>query len=483
MNQGLNNYKTAAFDDGWLDVPVTGFLKMEDRLPVNAFWPDGSCKLHDLSTGELVGRDEMEAKAEAAAKAKAEAEAEKKRIEADEKVRRVQLQFYRSNLQKLPLASVGEIYRADIFNSQEERKIACEVLLSKLPKFSSAMLERMAKEDQTNVIEADAKFYTWRKGISASATSHTAWGHRRNGGNKGKKETLESMNSEKVAAAVVAARKLRRQKRKEEDEEKKEIDLARKERINLYIASNAKKPEVVSEPVEETEYQKFKREELEAFRVKVVEIDYSVEEKIDEVVAKDDSWKIVDTGRKRASKIEKDITSSLFTTQKPVEKVVPEEVVKVHWKKAKTATIMCRSVAKGEACPHPEGQCNFAHNFEELSPKCCVNQRCRFVQRIGDKYVNKEGKKTCVYQHEGETKVQFCQRIGVKTPAVICTPTLLTMSLPVALTPLSTRVLKPYSSTRAWAPVDVPPRFDMARSEPIEEPKMKRKSRWGARKN
>lgn len=486
MNQGLNNYKNVAiaFERGWRNVRVSGFLPVEqvEHAPVNAFWPDGSCKLVDLSSGEVVGKAAMEAKAAAQAKALEEARLERIKIQCDEEVRKVQLDFYRSRMNQLPLASVSEIFRAGIFKSDEERAIATSVMLSKLPKFSTAMLKRMEEATKERTVEASDKFYTWRSGNKASSTSHTAWGHRRNGGGKGKKETLIEMNSEKAAADRIAARKIRQKENKEEREKQAVKDAENLARITAYVEANkvvAPVVEVVA--VEETDYQKFKREEFETFRVrvKVIDLEYVSETPPPPVKEREGDWKIIETGRKRVTKLEKEFTSSLFTTAKvgmADNVVIPEEVVKVHWKKAKKASMMCRSVAKDEACPHADGKCNFAHNFEELSPKCCANSSCRFVKRVGEKFINK-GKKLCLFKHEGETKIQFCQRIGVKCPAQPICGLITSKSTTAAfeVTPTSDRVLKPYSATQAWAPLD--------EVKPTAAPMRPRESRWGARKN
>ena len=88
----------------------------------------------------------------------------------------VKLSFFREQLAKLSLEEVAKSVRENVYTDETERKIANEVLLSKLPKFPTATLERMKKEEEErNKVEADAKFYTWRKGAKASSTSHTAW--------------------------------------------------------------------------------------------------------------------------------------------------------------------------------------------------------------------------------------------------------------------------------------------------------------------
>jgi len=94
---------------------------------------------------------------------------------------------------------------------------------------------------------------------------------------------------------------------------------------------------------------------------------------------------------------------------------------------------------------------NVANSVEELNPKNCVNEKCIFVQRLGDKYVNRKGSnKICAYLHEGEVKSNLCMRIGVK-PVVVCEVICEKQSLWV--TPMGNKVLRRYSSELAWGPI------------------------------
>ena len=383
-----------------------------------------------------------------------------------------QLSFFRSQLERQTLDEVAKAVYDKIYTDATEVKIANEVLLSKLPKFSSAQLAKMKAAENAKP-EADGRFYTWRKGVTASNTSRNAWGHRRNGGGKGHKATLQEMNSEALAVERAAARRIRRKTqdvKEEEEETERSITIAR---VNAQRAAleakkaaelEALKPEV--EVVEETEGQKFKRLEIEAFRVKIATTEY-VTDKIVEVKGDVEGWTKVDTKETKNTKIAKQIAKALYTAprESAVDAVaVAAAVAPKPMSKKVTSTQMCKSVAKGTKCPYPPGKCNFAHCYDELKPKNCANRCCHFAKRIGDKYVNK-GKKICTYIHEGETKSNLCQRIGVRVPDVILAPINITASIKIAgITPMSDRVLRPYSATRAWAPLDRP-------------------SRWGARKD
>jgi hypothetical protein len=375
-----------------------------------------------------------------------------------------QLSFFRSQLEKQSLDEVAKAVYDKIYTDATEVKIANEILLSKIPKFSSARLAKMKAIEDDAKPEADAKFYTWRNGNKASATNRQAWGHRRSGGGKGHKTTLQELNSEVLSAELAAARRLRRKaiaEKEEVEETQRSITIAR---VNAQRAEmEAKKaaefaaanPIVEAEVVEETEGQKFRREELEAFRVKTATTEYVFEASV--AIASDPSgWTKVNTKETKNSKIAKQIEKALYIAPRETDDAVSvaEAVAPKPMSKKVTATQMCKSVSKGDKCPYPPGKCNFAHGYDELKPKNCANRCCRFIKKIGDKYVNK-GRKICTYIHEAETKSNLCQRIGVRVDVSI-TSNKITASIKIeGITPMSDRVLKPYSASRAWAPLDV----------------------------
>lgn len=366
-----------------------------------------------------------------------------------------QLDFFRAKLNKLSLDEIGKAVRENIYTDETENKIANEVLLSKLPRFPASTLERMKKEEaEKSKSKADRKFYTWLAGNSASSTSHTAWGSSRTSGKNQKKADLQVMNSD----AYIQRAAVRRTRRKLNAEKEAEEQAKRAEtiaRINAQIAAKAveTKVEVVSkEPVEETEWQKFKRKELEEFRVKIATTEYI---EVSDTKAKAEiEWTKVMVKKTKNEKIASQITQSFYEASSKPEALQLAAAVAPQPMKKVTATQMCKSVASNTKCPYPPGKCNFAHSFDELKPKPCANRCCRFIKRVGDKLINK-GNKVCTFIHEGETKSNLCNRIGVRVPDVIIAPVNVSKLIKIeGITPMGTRVLKPFSATQAWAPVD-----------------------------
>ena len=81
--------------------------------------------------------------------------------------------------------------------------------------------------------------------------------------------------------------------------------------------------------------------------------------------------------------------------------------------KSNLKTRMCNSVDKKVFCPHG-GNCNFAHNLEELvTHSCFFKDNCRFV-RINKKgkLVN-DGSNICKNKHPHETQNEFMERTGL----------------------------------------------------------------------
>ena len=392
---------------------------------------------------------------------------EEKRVEA-------QLSFFRGKLNTLTLQEIGEAVRNKIYTDETEAKIANEVFMSKLPRFSTAMLAKMKAAEEKAAKTTASEKYTAPNVFA----DKSVWGHRRNGGGKGRKDTIQIMNSPEKAAEIAAARRIRRKENAKKAAEELAERQKKQEQINAIIAA-AKPPPAPVEAVEETEWQKFKREELEAFRVKVATTEYKEVKEVakeEAAVAKEDAeWtKVVDV---KKNKIAKSIECALYATPVCEAVVVAEAVAPKPMSKKVKATIMCRSVAKKEACPHPPGQCNFAHSIDELAPRTCINSRCHFVKNVGEKYINK-GRKVCAYLHEGETKHNLCRRLGVDVAETVVSQSSIARSNApiIGLTPTSTRVLKPYSKDRAWAPVEVAEAMYLASQQKVK------KSRWGARK-
>lgn len=467
-NQG-NKTATQKENDTWVNKScpkwICDFSKtstIEEDKNIEPIWPNGEVVMYCLNTRTIIPPSidiEDDKKQEEENRLEFEA-----RIELGAKM--AHLNFFKKSIDRLSLVELGDMLREDNFEDDEHKKALTTLFISKLPKFSSAAIAKMKEEKN----RANKKFYTWEKGVKASSTSHTAWGHRRNGGGKGKKTKATPMDTSAAALALKAAAKRIRQTANKEkaviDMEKRKIAIERVEAYKKSIAEESQVEEPVEIVREETEeekihrerledYNEFKRKELESVRLKVIDISY--EKKSEEVFEKQNNtqgWNIVDKKKLKQEKVAAGIVQSLYAKSNSKDDTPCKSLVKVEWTKAKKATLMCRSVTNGKKCPHPPGKCNFAHTPEELNPKKCANRSCRFVKFRGDAYVN-EGKKVCAYQHEGETKRNLCSRIGVKMKEVICKP--VTMSNTVIranlITPTSDRVLKPYSKTRAWGPV------------------------------
>lgn len=319
------------------------------------------------------------------------------------------------------------------FNKKSDEDIIkhkSDILLASLPKFPKAMIERMKKEAEEIAMKrpnASKKFYTWKKGVTSSATSRTAWGHRRSGGGKGKVQTLSEMNSEKAISELATKKRIRQQANKEKAEVES-FRIAEKMKT-LEIQKIALTPiieEQAQEPVEETDFQRFRREEMESFNTKSAPI-------IDYVVAKpkaktDEKWTKVDVKQTKNEKIAMGIMRSLC--MKPTNNRTGAMNKLAGMKKGggEMRSRLCKSVMPGgnRKCPHGSA-CKFAHAPSQLNIKGCVfGERCNFVTKDGDGWKNTKSK-VCQFGHPGEEndKPSFCKRIGmicleVTPPIVIC---------------------------------------------------------------
>jgi len=449
-----NNKKINPVDnDGWMDISVgINEFRMErdDLTEYNFLWnDDGTVKMWDLKTNKMVPS-----------------------IKVDE--------------------VMIEIDQVALFNTQREveiEEIKNKLFMDSLPKFSAITLEKMKKasEEATRQVSCASKqFYTWEKGVTASATSHSAWGHRRKGGGKRKLKKLEEMNSEKTALAKAKAKRIRQTANKikaEIESSKREATMVRvnaqKALLNLNTVSMKGADVEVADVVNTAdiilaekiaEWQKFKNDEIAFFNAKVNSVDFdsnkylpSVKVVTPKVV--ETEWITIDkTMDKKKVKRDKDmnmLVTSLYKKTLVIDLLkiadaalnpfISTVIEKVSWKKSKPATIMCSSVVNGEKCPHSVGKCNFAHTTEDLNPKNCVNKRCRFVKKIADKFVNR-GNKVCAFLHEGEVKSNLCRRIGMKFVEAIV-KVFINEKQPLWVTPMSDRVLARYSSELAWGPV------------------------------
>ena len=387
------------------------------------------------------------------------------------------MEAYRASIKKAEDDRI-EAERAAERAIQEEQaeKARLAAIVASLPRFSTAMLKRMEEEKkklETQEVRADPKFYTHNGG--PSKTSNQAWGHRRNGGGKGKKTVtmiakvgqikLSSIRDEKYKKRMLEAdqeaklqRKLNREIRKEKEEEEK---LERQKAIDRVTLFRLEKQPVKSVVVEETELQKLERERMEEIRrivsSKVSEKEIEPKKKYDTIADVNDAIE-ADFVREREKEMKKEEVVETWITPKPkvvkdsktssekltemfyakpvelcksIEKGIPcrfgsrckfshDTVTALKKETSTTRTRLCVSVVNGGRCRHGKN-CLFAHTCDEFTPVMCnFGGRCRNVERVDGKWENVKGKQVCGFFHQGEDKDKrtMCVRIGMTREAL-----------------------------------------------------------------
>jgi len=323
------------------------------------------------------------------------------------------------------------------FNQQKECEIDAykqKLFMNSLPTMSKAFKERLMREKEQEIqrkMRASDQFYNK---VRPSSTSHTAWGHRRNGGGKGKVVTMTEANSQKTADEIAARRRARRAATKvmnlKDDEDRiahhKHIEEIKKRFEFQQLA----KAVVVEEPVPETEIVKFRREEIEEFRKKQLEVfanevplEVEVVEKV--TVEKDLKWKVVENVKKviKEKTMVTDIMSSLFGKSSSIPRHDRLGMMPMTASSAavgQKCTRVCKSVIDGVDCKYGD-KCQFAHSVEQLNVVSCgFGGRCRNVRKNRlSGWENTTGTRMCQFIHPGEVTSSFCQRIGVKLPNAI----------------------------------------------------------------
>lgn len=376
------------------------------------------------------------------------------------------------------------------------------MFMSRLPKFSKAYLAKMEKaKRKPTVSSASSKFYD-RKPTSSS---RTAWGHRRNGGGKGKKiERMVAMPGQMsqkyltkcvwddkykglIVSADEEAKRMRKVKR-EYNKEKCKIETEKRAERLLEMEKVKMENQAVVEPqekVEETEYQKFLRGQMDKMRTahleKIKEQDALkipvVKKSFEELGAESvkectpvrventaSGWSTVRTKiTTNKERIEKQLTVSLYsrscgsTSRGSAMKKMAE------MKKGGQFSRLCKSVLNNTRCPHGT-RCKFAHTPEQLNISDCVfGDRCNHVSYVDGKWTN-TGRKMCSFAHPGEEqdKMLFCQRIGMKKPVEYVNPKV------VNAKPSDQRIAKPVVNTKRVNPWG---------DKPVMKPM--KKTRWG----
>jgi len=273
------------------------------------------------------------------------------------------------------------------------------------------------------MVLADTKYYTWFKGNQCSSTSRNAWGHRRNGGTKGRiamEKQSRMLTDKEIELAKIA--KKERQVVSKAKREKDAIKLAeRNAQITAFLASKqVVQPEAVV--VEETEWQKFKKAETEEFKTMVRNRTTLPElvPYIEPVVVSSNrkvDWSVMGLGRK-TKKVD-DLTKKLFDTssyrqQKARDRgggATPHSVSKI---------IMCRSVSRKFKCT--TSSCNYAHTRKELDIRPCrKGSECNRIRSINGTVVSNPSGPSCCFSHYelGETIESYYRRLRIPVDAVV----------------------------------------------------------------
>lgn len=238
------------------------------------------------------------------------------------------------------------------------------------------------------------------------------------------------------------------------------------EKDDLYALETPEEKDVrIKREIRMKEFVEFKKREQDMFVSKITEkiqdnslVDVSNAQIIEEPVIKseeENNWVKVETKAKEKS-VQK-VVNNLFVyaSNKSYKTQTTSDNVADCFTKQKHVEnkphVMCRFVMSGKKCTHQK--CNFAHTYAELHPRKCGNKVCRLVHTVNNMYINK-GTKVCGYIHEGEDKRNLGTRLKLKdVPKAIVETAFISSKQVTAITPMSDRVLKPYSATQAWGPV------------------------------
>jgi len=334
---------------------------------------------------------------------------------------------YRNDVSKeLVDECTQEFDEADLRNKELCKRVELERIVASLPRFSTAMLARMkkAKEDseRNKVFCASSIFYSKK---SNTTQSSNVFGHRRNGGGKKGRQaknarlvakigtiSLSSIRDEKYKKMIITTDEIAKQERKvrrENTRVRNEEDDAKRFNITSEIMKRVEINNVglvspVIDVVEETEWQKFKRTELNnAINKQKIVLDTNPMEYTEFVHTTPEHMSSRPTQRKTKTEIlQDDLTRSLYRDsvrrKDPVKRVVK-------------CTRLCRSFTNGGDCPH-RYRCMFAHSMDEYNPiACSFGVRCRNTACKDGSWEN-VGVRVCTFIHPNEDKSKYCSRIG-----------------------------------------------------------------------
>jgi len=363
-------------------------------------------------------------------------------------IKRFNLQIFKPALQTKtaqPVLSMTdeeirmEVQRKAHVKKMEEEKKLREIRASLPTESAAGKAKRLAEEK----MRATVKKPTYGSG--------NIFGHRRNGGGKGKKDTTVAPTA-KALEQIAAAKLEKKRKKKEEkkaEEEKRAMEFAKAPVEDKPIVEMADFEEKEDDE-EEDEY------DLSMVMTKTVDIDYNIKSKckmpnttpIRKGKGKTKTF-IIGSSRiaeLRADRVFETKTKRMcmyvekgkmcphgdkcrFSHTKGDAQTVPvsertkgfellEDKTKLSEKLKYTK--MCKSVISGKPCIHPKGQCRFAHSLDQLRIAVCgFGDECRRVSwNTSGVCRNKSKTMKCDFKHPSETEGNFYSRIGLKRVSV-----------------------------------------------------------------
>ena len=314
-------------------------------------------------------------------------------------------------------------------------------------------------------------------------TSGNVFGHRRNGGGKGKKDLSAAPTAkalEEIAAAKLQKKRMKKAEKKAE-EEKRAVAFKNSAQADKPVEVPVVMADLGEEEEEEEVY------DISAVMTKTMDIDYGVNQEKRQMVKATPfrkgkgNTKTFIVGSSRIS----ELRGHSFAKSKKMCRYVAEGKACPHGDKCRFAhtkedvitaplserdqgfemfsnkdkmadklkfTKMCKSVSTGKPCLYPEGKCRFAHSIEQLQiADCGFGDQCRRVSwSTSGVCRNKSKTVKCDFKHPSETKENFYSRTGLKRVASEKKPERSIVVRPVVkTTPIITEEQK--ATPNAWA--------------------------------
>ena len=350
------------------------------------------------------------------------------------------------------------------FKEREAKKKQWEDIMKNLPTESKAGRMKRLREERE---KRNKMNWTRKKAIKKKKKTMKSlpFGHRRNGGGKGRKRMIKrgSLEEKRAIEVVKKRRSLRRRdgkflKKEAEEKRQKEFELLKlrpKPSKTIVVNHIEEIPDEDEEKEAEREAEiKAEKEEQQkilqkmrkkAIRSTLMEMLKSKQEdhkkRIDceekqkkmneerkekkleiEDVQKNGEWSKVEKKKKKKSsgkklKIKLPVLIKLTTTKQITEEKRVEGMSDLadtsKMKKSLLRTKMCNSVGSGKHCRHGK-HCRFAHSVEELQVgECFFKDACNRVRKTEHGYRNCS-RRTCPFLHPEESMDEYCQRLGLE---------------------------------------------------------------------